>query len=86
MCCRGCVFLVLSFCSFGALPLEAFYSWIMIWLHGCCWSKELGVQMFHVDVVVVCCNLSLPDCSVVDGCRSFTINPPSSQLPDRSSS
>ena len=54
VCCRGCVFLVLSFCSFGALPLEASCSWIMIWLHGCCCSKELGVRMLRVDGVVVC--------------------------------
>jgi len=37
--------------------------------------------MLRVDGVVVCCTLSRHDCSVVGGCKSFTINPPS-QLPD----
>lgn len=62
MCCRGCVLLVLSFSSFGALPLEASCSWIMIWLLGCCCSKELGVLILRVDGVVVCCTLSLGVC------------------------
>jgi len=57
-------------------------SWIRIWLLGCCFLKELGVQMFRVDRVVVCCTFSHPDCPVAGGCRSFTINPPS-HLPDR---
>jgi len=59
VCCRGCVLLVLLFCSIEALLLEASCSWIMIWLHGCCCSKELGVQMLCVDGVVICCTLSL---------------------------
>ena len=86
MCCRGCVLSVLLFCSFRALPLLASCPWIRIWLLGCCYSKELGVQMLRVDGVFVCCTLSLPDCSIVGGCRSFTIDPPSSQLPNCSSS
>jgi len=56
-----------------------------IWLLGCCCTKELGVQMLRVDGVVVCRTLSIHDRSVAGGCRSFTINPPSSQLSDRSS-
>jgi len=85
VCCLGCVLSVLPFCSFGALPLEASCSWIRIWLLGYCCSKESGVQMLRVDGVVVCRTFSRPDCSVANGCRSVTINPPS-QLPDRSSS
>jgi len=60
MCCLSRVLLVLSFCSFGALPLETSCSWSMIWLNGCCCSKECGLQMLRVDGVVVCCTLSLP--------------------------
>jgi hypothetical protein len=62
VCCRGCVLLVLSFSSFGALLLEASCSWIMIWLLGCSCSKELGVLILRVDGVVVCCTLSLGVC------------------------
>jgi hypothetical protein len=54
----GLCFMVLPVCFLGALPLEAFCSWIRIWLLGRCCSKELGVQMLRVDGVVVCCTLS----------------------------